>query len=91
MSTLITKETVSDFLIDTLKSEKDIELSPENTNDELTSLGLDSFGFLEIIFAIEHEYSINFPKQYDHIKTVQDVIDVTYDLASKPEGTSSVA
>jgi acyl carrier protein len=43
-------------------------------------LDVDSFGFLEIIFSIEHQYNINFPKNFEHIKTLQDVVDVTRDL-----------
>lgn len=91
METTLTKEAVTAFLTETLETEKDITLTADNANDALTSLGLDSFGLLEVIFAIEDQYNVDFPKQYDHIQTVQDVINVTFDLATEAQQATSAA
>lgn len=71
---------IKDFLVDVLKQENKIDVSQLKLDSPLKDLDIDSFGFLEIIFNIEHQYNISFPKNFDHIKTLQDVINVTHDL-----------
>lgn len=71
---------IKDFLVDVLKQENKIDVTQLKLDSPLKDLDIDSFGFLEIIFNIEHQYNISFPKNFDHIKTLQDVINVTHDL-----------
>lgn len=71
---------IKKFLVDTLIQENKIDVTQIKLESPLKDLDIDSFGFLEIIFSIEHQYNIPFPKNFDHIKTLQDVINVTHDL-----------
>jgi acyl carrier protein len=71
---------IKDFLVDVLNQENKIDVTQLKLDSHLKDLDIDSFGFLEIIFNIEHQYNISFPKNFDHIKTLQDVINVTHDL-----------
>lgn len=68
------------FLMDLLVQENKIDIAQLKLNNNLKDLDIDSFGFLEIIFSIEHNYGVSFPKNFEHIKTLQDVITVTHDL-----------
>lgn len=68
------------FLMDLLVQENKIDIAQLKLNSNLKDLDIDSFGFLEIIFSIEHNYEVSFPKNFEHIKTLQDVITVTHDL-----------
>ena len=71
---------IKKFLIDLLVQENKIDVAQLKLNSSLKDLDIDSFGFLEIIFSIEHNYEVSFPKNFEHIKTLQDVITVTHDL-----------
>ena len=68
------------FLMDLLVQENKIDVAKLKLDSNLKDLDIDSFGFLEIIFSIEHNYEVSFPKNFEHIKTLQDVITVTHDL-----------
>ena len=68
------------FLMDLLVQENKIDVAQLKLDSNLKDLDIDSFGFLEIIFSIEHNYEVSFPKKFEHIKTLQDVITVTHDL-----------
>ena len=80
---------IKKFLMDLLVQENKIDVAQLKLESNLKELNIDSFGFLEIIFSIEHKYDISFPKNFEHIKTLQDVITVTHDLVS--EKNKSVA
>lgn len=71
---------IKEYLVDVLIQENKIDVTQIKLDSLLRDLDVDSFGFLEIIFSIEHQYNINFPKNFEHIKTLQDVVDVTRDL-----------
>lgn len=71
---------IKKFLVGILVQENKIDADKIQLDSHLKTLDIDSFGFLEIIFSIEHEYKIAFPKNFEHIKTLQDVITVTQDL-----------
>ena len=71
---------IKNFLVDILVQENKIDAEKIQLDSHLKTLDIDSFGFLEIIFSIEHQYKIAFPKNFEHIKTLQDVITVTKDL-----------
>jgi acyl carrier protein len=75
-----TKDEIKSFLIDMFIKEKNISIENLSPERPLKELDIDSFGFLEVIFSIEHQYNISFPKNYEHLVTIQDVIDVTHDL-----------
>ncbi len=78
--TISLEDGIKKFLVDILKQENKIDVTQIKLDSHLKDLDIDSFGFLEIIFSIEHQYNISFPKNFDHIKTLQDVINVTHDL-----------
>ena len=71
---------IKTFLMDLLVQENKIDVAQLKLDSNLKELNIDSFGFLEIIFSIEHNYEVSFPKNFEHIKTLQDVITVTHDL-----------
>jgi len=74
------KEEVKDFIFNVLSKEKQVDTALLNLDTPLKNLEIDSFGFLEVIFNLEHEYDISFPKEYSHIQTLQDLVDVTHQL-----------
>jgi acyl carrier protein len=71
---------IKNFLTNVLVEENKIDVTKLSLDSYLTDLDIDSFSFLEIIFSIEHQYNIYFPENFDSIKTLQDVINVTHDL-----------
>ena len=71
---------IKNFLTNVLVEENKIDITKLSLDSYLTELDIDSFSFLEIIFSIEHQYNIYFPENFDSIKTLQDVINVTHDL-----------
>ena len=71
---------IKNFLTGLLVKENKIDAAQIKLDSNLKDLDIDSFGFLEIIFSIEHHYNISFPKNFEHIKTLQDVINVTHEL-----------
>lgn len=77
-----TKDEIKSFLTDIFTKEKNIPAEKLTPEQHLKELDIDSFGFLEVIFSIEHQYNISFPKNYEHIVTVQDLVDVTHDLVA---------
>ena len=78
--TISLNDEIKNFLTNVLVEEKKIDVTKLSLDNYLTDLDIDSFSFLEIIFSIEHEYNIYFPENFDSIKTLQDVINVTHDL-----------
>lgn len=80
------KEEVKSFIFNVLTQEKQIDAAALNGETALKNLDIDSFGFLEVIFSIEHEYNISFPKEYSHILTLQDLVDVTHQLIADKQG-----
>jgi acyl carrier protein len=71
---------IKNFLTNLLIQENKIDAAQIKLDSSLRDLDIDSFGFLEIIFSIEHQYNVSFPKNFEHIKTLQDVINVTHEL-----------
>jgi acyl carrier protein len=71
---------IKNFLTNLLVQENKIDAAQIKLDSSLRDLDIDSFGFLEIIFSIEHQYNVSFPKNFEHIKTLQDVINVTHEL-----------
>lgn len=78
-----TKDEIQTYLFNLLTTENKIEANSISLDKQLKDLDIDSFGFLEVIFSIEHQYNIAFPKNYEHIRSVQDVVDITHDLVSE--------
>lgn len=76
----VTREDVNDYLWKILKEKKKIDITGMKNDTSLKMLELDSFGFLEVIFSLEHQYDIDFPKEYEHIQTIGDVSGITYNL-----------
>lgn len=80
---VINKDEIKSFLTEIFTKEKNIPAEKLTPEQALKELDIDSFGFLEVIFSIEHQYNISFPKNYEHIVTVQDLVDVTYGLVAE--------
>ncbi len=78
--TISLSDEIKEFLTNLLIQENKIDVAKIKLDSNLKDLDIDSFGFLEVIFSIEHQYNISFPKNFEHIKTLQDVINVTRDL-----------
>ncbi|EUJ10998.1 phosphopantetheine-binding protein [Methylophilaceae bacterium 11] len=77
---VVNKDEIKTFLTEIFTKEKNIPAEKLTAEQALKDLDIDSFGFLEVIFSIEHQYNISFPKNYEHIVTVQDLVNVTHDL-----------
>jgi acyl carrier protein len=71
---------IKEYLVGLLIQENKIDAAQIKLDSLLKDLDIDSFGFLEIIFSIEHKYNISFPKNFEHIKALQDVVNVTHEL-----------
>ena len=78
--TISLDDEIKTFLTNLLVQENKIDEAKIKLDSSLRDLDIDSFGFLEIIFSIEHQYNVSFPKNFEYIKTLQDVINVTHDL-----------
>ena len=78
--TISLDDEIKTFLTNLLVQENKIDGAKIKLDSSLRDLDIDSFGFLEIIFSIEHQYNVSFPKNFEHIKTLQDVINVTHEL-----------
>ena len=78
--TISLSDEIKEFLTNLLIQENKIDVAKIKLDSNLKDLDIDSFGFLEVIFSIEHQYNISFPKNFEHIKTLEDVINVTRDL-----------
>ena len=78
--TISLSDEIKQFLTNLLIQENKIDVAKIKLDSNLKDLDIDSFGFLEVIFSIEHQYNISFPKNFEHIKTLEDVINVTRDL-----------
>ena len=78
--TISLDDEIKTFLTNLLVQENKIDGAKIKLDSSLRDLDIDSFGFLEIIFSIEHQYNVSFPKNFEYIKTLQDVINVTHDL-----------
>jgi acyl carrier protein len=78
--TISLDDEIKKFLTNILVQENKIDAAQIKLDSSLRDLDIDSFGFLEIIFSIEHQYNVSFPKNFEHIKTLQDVINVTHEL-----------
>ncbi len=49
----------------------------------LEDLGIDSLGFLELMFAMDKELKINFPEDREGIRTVGDVVAIVESLLAQ--------
>lgn len=78
--TISLDDKIKSFLTNLLIQENKVDVAKIKLDSSLRDLDIDSFGFLEIIFSIEHQYNVSFPKNFEHIKTLQDVISVTREL-----------
>ena len=78
--TISLDDEIKTFLTNLLVQENKIDGAKIKLDSSLRDLDIDSFGFLEIIFSIEHQYNVSFPKNFEYIKTLQDVINVTHEL-----------
>lgn len=52
-------------------------------DSSLEDLGIDSLGFLELMFALDKELKINFPESAEGIHTVGDVVAIVDRLLSQ--------
>ncbi|KAF8237768.1 acyl carrier protein [Tricholoma matsutake] len=84
----LSRDTIQSRVLEVLKGFEKVDpaklsLSASFTND----LGLDSLDAVEVVMAVEEEFSIEIPDaEADEIRTVQQAIDY---IAKTPEGMSS--
>jgi len=62
-------------LQDLLVKRFDLERKDLDPAASLEQLGLDSMGTIDLMFQVEDEFGVTFPRDVDALKTVQDVVD----------------
>lgn len=73
-------KTINDILLD-------LELSSEQINVDLTSLGMDSIAFIHIIVALEENFDIEIPDDkllLTEMNTVKKIYDVVFEEMNEP-------
>lgn len=76
----VTREQVEKYLFKLLTEEKKIDVSGLTFDSTLKDLNIDSFSFLEVVFSIEDHFKITFPKNFDNIETLKDIVNLTHNL-----------
>ncbi len=76
----VSREEVEKYLFKLLTEEKKIDVSGLTFDSSLKDLNIDSFSFLEIVFSIEDHFKITFPKNFDNIETLKDIVNLTHNL-----------
>ena len=76
----VSREDVANYLLNLLKEEKKVDVSGLTLQSTLKDLNIDSFSFLEVVFTIEDHYKITFPKDYESIVTLEDIVNMTHNL-----------
>ncbi|KAF9786978.1 acyl carrier protein [Thelephora terrestris] len=81
----LTKEEITTRVLDVLKGFEKVDPTKLTTQASFTSdLGLDSLDAVEVVMAVEEEFTIEIPDaEADEIKSVQHAIDY---IAKTPEG-----
>lgn len=87
MTKNVTQDEVASYLLNLLKEEKKVDVSGLTLQSTLKELNIDSFSFLEVVFTIEDHYKITFPKDYENIVTLQDIVNLTHNLVAEKEKT----
>ena len=62
-------------LQDLLVKRFDLERKDLDPGASLEQLGLDSMGTIDLMFQVEDEFGVTFPRDANALKTVQDVVD----------------
>ncbi|EJT99844.1 acyl carrier protein [Dacryopinax primogenitus] len=85
----LSKDEITARVLEVLKSFEKVDSSKLATNSTFTTdLGLDSLDAVEVVMAVEEEFSIEIPDaEADAITTVQEAIDY---IAKTPEGAPSL-
>ena len=76
----VSRDDVANYLLNLLKEEKKVDVSGLTLQSTLKDLNIDSFSFLEVVFTIEDHYKITFPKDYENIVTLEDIVNMTHNL-----------
>lgn len=66
-----------------MSSELGLSAEGATLDSSLEDLGIDSLGFLELMFALDKELNINFPESPEGIRTVGDVVAIIDRLLSQ--------
>lgn len=74
------RDEVANYLLNLLKEEKKVDVRGVTLQSTLKDLNIDSFSFLEVVFTIEDHYKITFPKDYENIVTLEDIVNMTHNL-----------
>ncbi|MCO5602636.1 hypothetical protein L7F22_056770 [Adiantum nelumboides] len=84
----LSNQEIQNRIVEVLKSFEKVDPSKVANSSSFTSdLGLDSLDAVEVVMAIEEEFSIEIPDaEADNITTVQQAIDY---IAKTPEGECS--
>lgn len=76
----VSREEVEKYLFKLLTEEKKIDVRGLTFDSTLKDLNIDSFSFLEVVFSIEDHFKITFPKNFDNIETLKDIVNLTHNL-----------
>lgn len=71
-------------LQDLLVKRFDLERKDLDPAASLQKLGLDSMGTIDLMFQVEDEFGVTFPRDANAPKTVQDVVDCIECLLADP-------
>ncbi len=71
-------------LQDLLVKRFDLKREDLDPGASLEQLGLDSMGTIDLMFQVEDEFGITFPRDADALKSVQDVVDYIERLLADP-------
>lgn len=76
-------------LQDLLVKRFDLERKDLDPAASLEQLGLDSMGTIDLMFQVEDEFGVTFPRDANALKTVQDVVDCIDCLLADPAAVDS--
>jgi acyl carrier protein len=76
-------------LQDLLVKRFDLERKDLDPAASLEQLGLDSMGTIDLMFQVEDEFGVTFPRDANAFKTVQDVVDCIECLLADPAAVDS--
>lgn len=71
-------------LQDLLVKRFDIKREDLDPDASLEALGLDSMGTIDLMFQVEDEFGVTFPRDTDTLKSVQDVVECIERLRADP-------
>jgi acyl carrier protein len=56
------------------------QITPEK---QLTELGIDSLGMVEVMYRLEEEFNCELPQEDEHLQTVADIVRIVDEAVAK--------